>query len=560
MIVLLIIAGMNLVNAQGFGEWTWVKGNNTPHGSGNFGVKGISSPNNNPPALYEAYEWTDLNGNFWVFGGVGGTDSTVNKQNALWKYNPLTNEWVWMHGSSSPNQFGIYGVQGVPSPNSTPGAKGFGGLSWVDRAGDLWLYGGSGYDANGVDLYTDDLWRYHIATNEWTWMKGSDNAFTTPDPIVGIKGVADVANTPGIRHETNGGLTDAMGNLWLFGGLSSGAYNDVWKYSTSNNMWTWIAGNQTQTNTPNYGVVRVSSPTNDPGDRFCYTKFIDAQNNLYFLGSGLTRINGDVVCDIWKFNTTTTEWTWMGGTSSVNQSGVYGDLCDTSLLDFPTSKYEIRACWPDSCGFFFFGGFTDDVADFDQSYNDLWYYDVDYNRFTWVSGTNIPNHPGNYGRIGISAATNLPPARGGALAFKDKQARLWLFGGGTNKNRYNDLWYFKLDPNCGKLCSKSIFKQPLPVLPEETYDLYIPNVFTPNGDASNNIFAVKAVNYSSYHITIYNRWGLKQFESSDANIHWNGKHQNTGAECPDGTYFYLIQLTDKQGHLSSHKGFLTLLR
>ena len=77
---------------------------------------------------------------------------------------------------------------------------------------------------------------------------------------------------------------------------------------------------------------------------------------------------------------------------------------------------------------------------------------------------------------------------------------------------------------------------------------------------TNNNFTVKVENYKSYHITIYDRWGLKLFETSDANMHWNGKSNNTGADCPDGTYYYIINLIDKSGKTSNYKGFLSLFR
>jgi len=161
--------------------------------------------------------------------------------------------------------------------------------------------------------------------------------------------------------------------------------------------------------------------------------------------------------------------------------------------------------------------------------------------------------------------TNLPPARGGAIAYKDKQSNLWLFGGGvtgpTSFKYLGDLWRFKINPNCGKLCSKSIFgTHETSNTDTLTNEVYIPNVFTPNNDASNNLFVIKALNYKSIRIIIFDRWGLKMFESTDFNTHWNGKKNNSGADCPDGTYFYILQLTDKNDKAVDYKGFLNLFR
>src|SRR5690349_13146928 len=59
-------------NAQ-FGEWTWMHGDSIWGSPGNYGTLGVSSPTNEPPAVYETCEWTDLNGNLWIFGGWGNS-------------------------------------------------------------------------------------------------------------------------------------------------------------------------------------------------------------------------------------------------------------------------------------------------------------------------------------------------------------------------------------------------------------------------------------------------------------------------------------------------------
>jgi hypothetical protein len=461
-LILFFVAITSFAKAQGLGEWTWMKGSNLTNQAGTFGTMGVSVASNNPPGLYEGYEWTDLYGNFWLFGGVDGLFGVQNERSALWKFDPLTNNWTWIRGSSTAFSAGVYGVQGVPAPNNEPGARGWGGLSWVDKTGDLWLFGGYGRDASGVSGTLNDLWRYNIASNQWTWMKGSNTISGAVALVTGTKGVANMANTPNGRQETNGGVSDALDNLWFFGGVNntgSSSYNDVWKYNIASNMWTWMAGNQTGLNSPNYGTQQVSSPTNDPGDRFCYTKFIDSQNNLYFIGASLTNIVGPNVCDVWKFNPITTEWTWVGGTNVLNDVGSYLNKCDTNSINWPMAKYEIRASWPDACGFFFFGGLKNGSPY--ETYNDLWYYNVESNNFTWISGTNVANSVGSYGTMGFSSINNLPRSRCGALAFKDKQANLWLFGGATTSSgtwdKLNDMHRYKIDTLCVTLCGKKTF-------------------------------------------------------------------------------------------------------
>src|SRR4030066_123469 len=148
--------------AQTPGEWTWMHGDTTLNSSGVFGIQCVPNPANTPPALYEPCEWKDNNGNFWLFGGVNGS----NVYAALWKYDPITNMWTWMKGPNTVSDPGSYGIQGVPAASNLPPSRHETSCSWTDNAGNLWLYGGI---TNSSQRY-GDLWKYDISTNEWTWM------------------------------------------------------------------------------------------------------------------------------------------------------------------------------------------------------------------------------------------------------------------------------------------------------------------------------------------------------------------------------------------------------
>ena len=49
------------------GQWVWRSGDSTANNQGHYGTQGVFSPANKPPALYEACEWKDKQGNFWLF-------------------------------------------------------------------------------------------------------------------------------------------------------------------------------------------------------------------------------------------------------------------------------------------------------------------------------------------------------------------------------------------------------------------------------------------------------------------------------------------------------------
>src|SRR5258706_14132145 len=107
--LLILLLNFYFSNAQPPGQWMWIGGSNTASASGNYGVQGVASATNTPPALYETCEWTDLTGNFWFFGGY---DSFGDTYSDVWKYNPVTSQWTWMKGPGTANFNGVYGVQG----------------------------------------------------------------------------------------------------------------------------------------------------------------------------------------------------------------------------------------------------------------------------------------------------------------------------------------------------------------------------------------------------------------------------------------------------------------
>jgi hypothetical protein len=64
-----------------------------------------------------------------------------------------------------------------PSAGNVPGAR-YSANSWIDSSGNLWLFGGYGYDSTGAVGRLNDLWRYSPSTGLWTWVSGGngDNA------------------------------------------------------------------------------------------------------------------------------------------------------------------------------------------------------------------------------------------------------------------------------------------------------------------------------------------------------------------------------------------------
>jgi gliding motility-associated-like protein len=76
--------------------------------------------------------------------------------------------------------------------------------------------------------------------------------------------------------------------------------------------------------------------------------------------------------------------------------------------------------------------------------------------------------------------------------------------------------------------------------------LFIPNVFTPNGDKINDLFEIKGLKKcANYNLQVYNRWGELIFNTEQPSSNfWNGKNPN-GKTVAEGTYFYMLTSDSK---------------
>ncbi len=140
------------------GEWTWMGGPDLNDSPGSFGTQGIASPTNVPSARNSAVTWVDTEGNSWIFGGDGiDSQSHLYLLGDLWKYSK--GEWTWVSGADTANQTGNYGTLGTASPANLPGCR-LWASGWVDKLGNLWMFGGD--DSLGVAHggKFNDLWEY----------------------------------------------------------------------------------------------------------------------------------------------------------------------------------------------------------------------------------------------------------------------------------------------------------------------------------------------------------------------------------------------------------------
>jgi gliding motility-associated-like protein len=86
-----------------------------------------------------------------------------------------------------------------------------------------------------------------------------------------------------------------------------------------------------------------------------------------------------------------------------------------------------------------------------------------------------------------------------------------------------------------------------------------PNVFTPNGDGTNDIFSVSGSGIKNVHCYIFDRWGVKVGEWDASNGNWDGR-TTSGQLAVDGVYYFTAEVTDFNDKVVETTGFFQLIR
>jgi gliding motility-associated-like protein len=104
-------------------------------------------------------------------------------------------------------------------------------------------------------------------------------------------------------------------------------------------------------------------------------------------------------------------------------------------------------------------------------------------------------------------------------------------------------------------CSESAL---ITVSPGNCSSIFIPNVFTPNGDGRNDTWQIYQVNAAAVQIRLFNRWGQLLASSDDPDFSWDGRYRNSA--CSQGVYYYLVEIETPAGEKESYRGTVTLIR
>ena len=404
----------------GHDDWTWMAGTNAVDQYGSPEVATVPpAPPPTPPTCPPASTytpggnnysstWTDLQGNLWLFTGIGLTSTSPpistfpGTFGELWEFTG-----TGFYGGSCNNVWSLIYPNVAPAPSTNTPSGRWGATTWTAPSGDLMLFGGQ----DGGLAFLNDLWSYNIASNTWTQIgTGGRN-----DPGVYPAAPGTPGGTPGGRWGASARL-DASGNFWVFGGFgcdstgpgcSNLLLNDLWKYTPGTNQWTWVSGSNTGNQAGSYGTLGTAAAGNVPPSRQASVAWIDTTGNFWMFGGFTTGTNG--FNDLWKFDPVATQWTWVSGSQgATNVPSNYGTQGVAAAANTPGARW-LSAAWSDSHGnLWLFGGQGFDSTG-DGSLGDLWEYNLSattdpgnpatiaVGQWTWIRGFNAVSQPGVYG-------------------------------------------------------------------------------------------------------------------------------------------------------------------
>ena len=141
----------------------------------------------------------------------------------------------------------------------------------------------------------------------------------------------------------------------------------------------------------NYGTQGTGTGTTAPGGRQAAVLWADSSGNIWLFGGfGLDSAGtgnagpppaGAILNDLWEFNITTKQWTWVSGNNLANQTGTYGaeaisNLSTGAATDMPGSRWGAVG-WSDAnSNLWFYGGWGYGTTTTDPTgfLNDIWEY------------------------------------------------------------------------------------------------------------------------------------------------------------------------------------------
>lgn len=107
-------------------------------------------------------------------------------------------------------------------------------------------------------------------------------------------------------------------------------------------------------------------------------------------------------------------------------------------------------------------------------------------------------------------------------------------------------------------CETSVMSVAVSGTTLSTKEIFVPNVFTPNGDGKNDVLFVYGNYIKTMEFRVFNHWGQMIFLSTSISEGWKGT--SFGTQQPVGVYAYTLKAVLQDGTLVNKKGSINLIR
>ncbi|MFY0671943.1 MAG: choice-of-anchor J domain-containing protein [Bacteroidia bacterium] len=379
------LSGMAISNELSFDEWNWVHGSEKHLVNGSY-TSG-SDFSGSPGTREVAASCKDDQGRMWLWGGWGNGSSGSNKGwlNDLWVYDSRKGTWQWVSGSSQTGQAPSYGTKGTAGTSYHPAGKQSANI-WYHN-GYIYVFGGYG-DMDNVTSYSNEFWRYEIASKKWTWLGGGNQG-----AYYGVYSGAASSNHPGSRYRA--ASFEYKGKLYLFGGYGYastggiGFLNDLWEYDPSTGNWTHISGSNVVNQLGTYGTKGTASSANIPGGRYYGPSgaSVDKNGKAYLFGSyGYASSGGGYLNDLWSYDIENDEWVWLSGSNLGSGQASYGTKGVAVSANIPGARFGSGVACDEAGNLWVYGGRGYDDDNVLSVLNDFWKYDLNSDKWSWEDG------------------------------------------------------------------------------------------------------------------------------------------------------------------------------
>lgn len=255
--------------------------------------------------------------------------------------------------------------------------------------------------------------------------------------VYGIKNERNFSNYPGSRKQSVVWQKDGI--VYLFGGFgfaksgSVGYLNDLWKYDSLTNTWTWINGNDYINSVDNLTHI---------GARCCSGSWVDGDDLYLSFGFGTYNDSKTIKerNDVWLYSLVKQEWYFVQGNTNFNS---------------PTNEFIERSgalIWvnPVTNEVWLYGGYNSELK---RYFSDTWYWNRTQTR--WIRKSSIKYNV--YSQFesdrNLPSSKNLPSSRCCSVTWIDRNGYMLLYGGygivdeKGSVDFLNDVWAMDVDEN-----------------------------------------------------------------------------------------------------------------